>query len=148
MWLVCRPVFGTHVFNRHAAEPTVWTYAYSILFALVVEDFVFYWHHRFMHAYAYSLHKRHHEHRLTCALSGAYMHPIEHLIIVTGVIAPMIVLRAHWKVWLVWCAVRNIETSEEHSNYDFPVRAHHYTTANLSCCKRIPSPLPARLALD
>jgi len=105
---------------KDASEPTVAIVVGSLIFSLVAEDLIFYWSHRLMHRYVYWIHKVHHEHTTPIALSGAYMHWLDQQIIMIGVLAPLVILRSHWKTWWLWLFLRNWETAEEHCGYDFP----------------------------
>lgn len=59
--------------------PDAKTIALSITFFMLVEDFFFYWAHRFLHwkvIYPY-FHKMHHIHSTTVGISGEYAHPVD-----------------------------------------------------------------------
>ena len=62
--------------------PDARKFALTILFYMIVEDFLFFATHRFLHwkrIYPY-IHKIHHEYTVTVSWSSEYAHPIEYLI--------------------------------------------------------------------
>ncbi len=118
-WPVLKKIGPT---DDPAAAPTALVLIGSIVFCMVVEDAYFYVLHRTLHhPWLYGrLHKWHHQHRTPIALTGAYMHPLEQQLILGGLMLPIIVLRAHSITFFVWLFVRNWDTAEAHSGYDFP----------------------------
>jgi len=89
---------------------------------LVIEDFYFYWMHRFLHwkkIYKY-VHKVHHEHKSPFGITAEYAHPIETVVLGLGtLLGPLLLCRHLFTLW-VYLGVRLWETVEDHSGYDVP----------------------------
>jgi sterol desaturase/sphingolipid hydroxylase (fatty acid hydroxylase superfamily) len=68
-----------------------------------------------------TIHKKHHEQTFPYAVSAAYAHPLEHVIVNT---IPMLlgpfILKMHWSTNVLWMGYRIIETLSAHSGYDVP----------------------------
>mmetsp|Transcript_105436 Transcript_105436/g.157841 ORF Transcript_105436/g.157841 Transcript_105436/m.157841 type:complete len:195 (+) Transcript_105436:448-1032(+) len=95
-----------------------------ITFMMLCEDFTFYWVHRIFHhksIYPY-IHKIHHEHNNTVAISAEYAHPIEYLL---SNLAPNIVgcailgKRGHAITFYMYLMIRIFETIDGHCGYEF-----------------------------
>ncbi len=88
----------------------------------VIEDFWFYWLHRFLHwPKIYPLiHKMHHEHTAPFGMAAEYAHPVETVFLGIGTMLGPILFADHmFTVW-VWLVFRLWETVEDHSGFDFP----------------------------
>jgi sterol desaturase/sphingolipid hydroxylase (fatty acid hydroxylase superfamily) len=97
---------------------------------LILEDFLFYWSHRFLHwdkIYPY-IHKVHHTHKVTVSIASEYAHPFEFII---GNILPVnfgpavLGSNVHLITLCLWVVLRIIKTTEAHSGYEFswsPIR--------------------------
>ena len=92
---------------------------------MMIEDIAFYFSHRFLHhprVYP-TIHKIHHENKVTWILAAVHTHPFEYAI---GNIYPMIAgplllwHRMHRASAFGWYTVRIIESLEAHSGYSFP----------------------------
>lgn len=94
------------------------------IFFYLVDDFTFYWTHRFLHwkpIYPY-IHKIHHEYRITVSFASEYSHPIEFITSILSVSlgAQLLGQRTHLFTFLMYNAFRMIGTSDAHSGYNFP----------------------------
>jgi len=91
---------------------------------MLIEDFAFYWSHRFLHLdfiYPY-IHKIHHEYIHTVSVASEFCHPIEFLFgnVLTTNIGPLILGKnVHYATFLMWIILRLGETSDGHSGYEF-----------------------------
>lgn len=93
-----------------------------IAFFFVVEDFMNYWFHRWLHApWAYKhIHYVHHEHTSPFALAASYAHPAEVIILgIPTLFGPMIVAPHLFTLWL-WMMMRQFEAIDIHSGYELP----------------------------
>jgi len=92
-----------------------------------LDDFLYYWVHRAMHApFLYRhVHSVHHKVLTPWAVTGHYMHPLEFA--VTGALAlvPAALLGAHLNVLWAWVTWRQWEATEGHCGYDFPWSPSH-----------------------
>ena len=97
---------------------------YQTIFCLLLEDFGFYWGHRFLHwepIYPY-IHKIHHLHKNTIGLSTETVHPIEFVIanVLPANLGFLILQsRAHLFTQCFFIILRIIKASEAHSGYQF-----------------------------
>mmetsp|Transcript_702 Transcript_702/g.2332 ORF Transcript_702/g.2332 Transcript_702/m.2332 type:complete len:281 (+) Transcript_702:75-917(+) len=94
----------------------------SIAYFFVVEDFLNYWIHRWLHSpWMYkNVHYVHHEHTSPFALAASYAHPVE--IILLGIptfAGPMLISPHLFTLW-VWLMMRQYEAIDIHSGYEFP----------------------------
>lgn len=100
-------------------------FLFHFFLAIFLEDFFFYWGHRFLHIPSvYSkIHKKHHEFYNVIHISCLDTHWIEFLISnVMPLCMSAIVLgnRIHVTTFLIWNFFRILETHESHSGYEFP----------------------------
>jgi len=100
------------------------TLAASITFFMLVEDFVFYWSHRFLHQkfiYPY-IHKMHHSHNTTVGIAAEYAHPVEFILgnmLPTSAGIALLGTNVHLLTVLAWYAIRFGETLDGHCGYEF-----------------------------
>jgi sterol desaturase/sphingolipid hydroxylase (fatty acid hydroxylase superfamily) len=91
---------------------------------MIMEDFLFYWSHRFLHLdfiYPY-IHKKHHEFKDTISIASEYAHPIEAIIaniIPTSLGFKLLGDKCHLFTIVMWLALRITETIDGHSGYEF-----------------------------
>jgi sterol desaturase/sphingolipid hydroxylase (fatty acid hydroxylase superfamily) len=104
--------------------PPTWKIAARILLFMVVEDFMFYWSHRTLHAVPFlyrNVHKFHHRWRQSTSLAAESTHPVE---FVLGNVIPFaagpLLAGAHLSELYLWTLWRIGETVTNHSGYDFP----------------------------
>eukprot|EP01016_Furgasonia_blochmanni_P011991 TRINITY_DN1564_c0_g4_i4.p1 TRINITY_DN1564_c0_g4~~TRINITY_DN1564_c0_g4_i4.p1 ORF type:complete len:420 (-),score=102.95 TRINITY_DN1564_c0_g4_i4:330-1520(-) len=104
--------------------PTTGEIIKQVVFCMLVEDFLFYWLHRFLHwrkIYQY-IHKRHHEFIEPVSVSAEYAHPIEFVLsnLIPTTAGPRILgTQMHQFTQWMWIAIRIFETVDGHSGYDF-----------------------------
>jgi len=102
--------------------PKLHTIAWKCGVMFVIEDFYFYWIHRFLHwkkIYKY-VHKVHHEFNTPFGIAAEYAHPIETVFLGIGtILGPLFLTRHLFTLW-VWLSVRLMETVEDHSGYELP----------------------------
>jgi sterol desaturase/sphingolipid hydroxylase (fatty acid hydroxylase superfamily) len=107
-----------------ASFPSPAALAWQLAAALVVEDAMFYWAHRTMHAYPalYTrIHKVHHEYTQNVVSASEHAHPVEFVVgNLLPVITPVILLRMHLFAAAVFTGVRIFVSAEEHCGYAFP----------------------------
>ncbi|KAG9138415.1 hypothetical protein Leryth_021068 [Lithospermum erythrorhizon] len=94
----------------------------QILFYFILEDFVFYWGHRFLHTkWLYKhVHSVHHEYATPFGLTSEYAHPAEILFLGFATIAGPAITGPHLITLWLWMVLRVIETVEAHCGYHFP----------------------------
>ena len=102
--------------------PAWWVIAAEVVGFVYLDDFLYYWFHRGMHArWLYKhVHGWHHRIVTPWAITGHYMHPIEYVLTGTVALIGPLVFGAHVVVLWVWFALRQWEAAEGHCGYDFP----------------------------
>lgn len=106
--------------------------AAEVVFFIYLDDFLFYWMHRAMHApWLYKrVHSVHHRIRTPWAVTGHYMHPAEYVATGTLMLVGPLLVGAHvvtlW-CWIIW---RQWEAAEGHCGYDFPWSPTHLLPGN------------------
>ena len=104
--------------------PDAQTLFLSLLFFMLVEDFVFYMTHRLLHwrvIYPY-IHKMHHSHASVVGIGAEYAHPIEFIFgnMLPTIVGPALLgYKCHLVTLLAWYVVRFTENLDAHSGYDF-----------------------------
>ena len=74
---------------------------------MIVEDFLFFWSHRFLHwkkVYPY-IHKIHHEYSTTVSIAAEYSHPLEFImsnILPTSMGFKLLGSKAHFVTYVIW----------------------------------------------
>jgi sterol desaturase/sphingolipid hydroxylase (fatty acid hydroxylase superfamily) len=96
-----------------------------MIFCMLVEDFTFNIGHRLLHRpfFYKHIHKVHHSHIVTISMAAHYAHPLEFLFgNVIPVAIPTLILgeRMHMFTVFAWGFMRNCETMDGHSGYEFP----------------------------
>ncbi|OMJ94020.1 hypothetical protein SteCoe_2939 [Stentor coeruleus] len=105
--------------------PSSWTILVHFGFFIVVEDFGFYWSHRFLHhPFMYKrFHKQHHEYVVSIGLAGAYSHPVEFILsgLMPTSLGPVLLgKQCHIITLYLWVIMRNLESVDGHSGYELP----------------------------
>ena len=104
--------------------PDAATLALTITFFMIMEDFTFYWAHRFLHwrvIYPY-IHKMHHTYSTTVGIAAEYAHPVEFLLgnmLPSSAGAIILGPNVHLLTVLAWYVVRFGETLDGHCGYEF-----------------------------
>ncbi|OMJ82859.1 hypothetical protein SteCoe_16327 [Stentor coeruleus] len=96
-----------------------------IVFFIIIEDFVNYWSHRFLHSpFMYKrFHKQHHDNVMTYSFAGGYSHPVEYILsgLLPTSIGPIILgQKCHIVTLYLWVIMRNFESVDGHSAYEIP----------------------------
>jgi 4-alpha-methyl-delta7-sterol-4alpha-methyl oxidase len=96
--------------------------SFQILSYFILEDFIFYWGHRFLHTkWLYKhVHSVHHEYATPFGLTSEYAHPLEILFLGFATIFGPAITGPHLLTLWIWMSVRVLETVEAHCGYDFP----------------------------
>jgi sterol desaturase/sphingolipid hydroxylase (fatty acid hydroxylase superfamily) len=115
----------TLVRTDYESLPGINEIGWQLLFIYCCDDFFFYWSHRILHwkgIYS-SIHKIHHEHKITVALAAEYAHPLEFLfgnIFPVNVGVMLLGKRAHLLTLGIYTFYKIIQTTHGHSGYQFP----------------------------
>lgn len=108
----------------HVGEiPSWYVWIIQIVFFLLLDDFLFYWMHRWLHENKWMLkhvHSVHHRIRNTCALDGYYFHWFEFVLISSLAMVGPLLVGCHLYVLYLWIVIRSIEAADGHAGYDFP----------------------------
>jgi 4-alpha-methyl-delta7-sterol-4alpha-methyl oxidase len=112
--------------------PAWWVVAGQVIFFVYLDDFLYYWFHRGMHArWLYKhVHGWHHRIVTPWAITGHYMHPLEYVLTGTLTLAGPLLVGAHVVTLWVWFALRQWEAAEGHCGYDFPWTPTHAFLGN------------------
>jgi 4-alpha-methyl-delta7-sterol-4alpha-methyl oxidase len=112
--------------------PAWWVVAGQLVFFVYLDDFLYYWFHRAMHAPRLfkRIHGWHHRIITPWAITGHYMHPVEYLLTATVALVGPIAVGAHVATVWLWFAFRQWEAAEGHSGYDFPWTPTHFLPGN------------------
>ena len=107
-----------------ASFPSLATLVWQVAACALVEDAMFYWTHRSLHAspllYRW-VHKWHHVFHHSIGIASENAHPLEFLLgNLVPVMAGAMLTRAHAFTFFVWLTVRIFETVDAHSGYEFP----------------------------
>lgn len=109
--------------NVHLGEVPPWyIWVIQITFFLVLDDFLFYWMHRYMHENKWvlkNIHSVHHRIKNTCALDGNYFHWVEFVLIGSLAMLGPVILGSHLYIVYAWIIIRNLEAADGHAGYDF-----------------------------
>lgn len=103
--------------------PSLWDVMWRIPVYFLLEDFWFYWGHRFLHTpWMYNhIHKMHHRFNTPIGMASSYAHPVEFLFLGVGTfLGPVIIGGGHIVGVWVWSFFRQLEAIECHCGYDFP----------------------------
>ena len=105
--------------------PTPTRLAATFLFCMLLDDFQFYFVHRFQHwKYIYPyIHKHHHEYKMPVAMAAEASHPLDFLLagVISGGLSIMLLGKnMHVGTLAAWSVVRTFEGCDGHSGYEFP----------------------------
>lgn len=114
----------------HNGELPVWyIIAAQIIFFIFMDDFLYYWMHRWFHESKFLLkhvHSVHHRIRNTCGINGNYMHWIEFSATATLMLLGPMLIGAHLYVVWIWVVIRQFEAVDGHAGYDIPWNPAHW----------------------
>lgn len=104
--------------------PTPLVFTAQVVFCMIIEDMTFYVSHRMLHIPAFypSVHKIHHEHKVSFSLAAQHAHPFEYTFgnILPVVVGPGILgSRMHRASLFGWYFMRSWESIDGHSGYSF-----------------------------
>lgn len=96
--------------------------ALQLLVFFLVEDYLNYWIHRFLHTKWYydRIHYMHHEFETPCSSAASYAHWAEILLLGSASFAGPAIVRCHVVTLWSWIVLRQWEAIETHSGYHFP----------------------------
>ncbi len=100
----------------------------QLLFFVFLDDFLYYWMHRYMHENKWLLkhvHSVHHRIRNTCGINGNYMNWLEYVLTAGLTLVGPILLGAHIYVVWIWVIIRQMEGADGHIGYDVPWNPAH-----------------------
>jgi sterol desaturase/sphingolipid hydroxylase (fatty acid hydroxylase superfamily) len=126
--LMSYPLFARLGMNFSWTDwPLWWVVALQIPLFMLIEDFLFYWAHRFFHhpLLYKKIHKIHHEFVTPTAIAALYAHPLEFIIAnsLPVMAGPFLLcalgLPVHIGTLWLWLVIRVLETLDGHSGYDF-----------------------------
>ncbi|CAN8061315.1 unnamed protein product [Agarophyton chilense] len=94
----------------------------QIAFFFLVEDFLNYWMHRWLHLpwFYRNIHSVHHKHDAPFGLVAAYAHPVEVVVLAIPTFVGPLMIAPHLYTLMVWQAFRNFEAIDIHSGYELP----------------------------
>lgn len=103
----------------------------QIFFFFLVEDYLNYWIHRWLHLpWLYRhVHSVHHTYEAPFSVPAAYAHPIEVLALAIPTFAGPLALGPHLYTLMVWQTFRNWEAIDIHSGYEFPLSFKYFFPA-------------------
>lgn len=103
--------------------PSLLTFAWQLAVAIVFNNIMFYWVHRALHhrsIYRF-IHKQHHQFKTTIGIAAEHAHPVEQLLAnAIPLVAGPLVVNMHFVAWWAYLIIREYETIDAHSGYDFP----------------------------
>lgn len=113
------PIFGI---TRDGPLPTPQTVLIQIIYFFLVEDYMNYWIHRWLHLpWLYKhIHSVHHEYNSPFSLVAAYAHPIEVILLGIPTFTGPLLITPHLYTLFIWQTFRNFEAIDIHSGYEFP----------------------------
>jgi sterol desaturase/sphingolipid hydroxylase (fatty acid hydroxylase superfamily) len=104
--------------------PSSFEVIWQTVFSMLIEDFCFYWAHRFLHwdkIYPY-IHKTHHRYVNSVSISSEYAHPFEFLfvnVLISSSGSAILGSRMHMVTYIMWIFLRVAETTDGHCGYEF-----------------------------
>merc|ERR1711991_1198512 len=122
MMLAVEPMFGGGRLRIDPPFTNIYRIVGVCVAGLILEDFYFYWIHRFLHwgpLYKH-IHKLHHDYSAPFGMAAEYAHPIETFFLGFGTMLGPILFASHLSEVWIWLCVRLLQTVEVHSGYDFP----------------------------
>lgn len=110
--------------NVHTGDlPVWWVIVLQLIFFILLDDFLYYWMHRYMHENKWllkNIHGVHHEIKNTCAINGNYMHWLEFSLTASIMLIGPVLMGAHLYVLWIWVVIRQFEAADGHMGYDIP----------------------------
>jgi 4-alpha-methyl-delta7-sterol-4alpha-methyl oxidase len=103
--------------------PAWYTIVWQVLFAMYVDDFVYYFIHRVLHRpwFFKRVHYLHHSVKTPWAMIGHYQHPVEFMLTGITVLMGQTILGAHVVSIFAWILVRQYTGAIGHLGYELKV---------------------------
>ncbi|KAL2651413.1 hypothetical protein R1flu_019541 [Riccia fluitans] len=116
------PIFKIIGISVGMPLPSVGTMALHLVIYFLVEDYLNYWLHRWLHSeWGYSkIHYIHHEFTAPQSYAAPYSHFAEMLILGIPTLIGPALCPGHMITFWLWIGLRQLESLETHSGYDFP----------------------------
>lgn len=116
-------VIGKCGISREGPLPSWHVILAQVFFFFLVEDYMNYWIHRWLHLpWLYKhVHSVHHKYDAPFAIVAAYAHPVEVLAQAIPTFAGPLMIGPHLYTLMVWQTFRNWEAIDIHSGYEFPL---------------------------
>ena len=107
-----------------APVPSLFTLCAQLLFCILIDDTLFYWSHRLLHANKWlyrTIHKQHHEFKYSVGLAVEYAHPIEDILSNTlPTVAGALLLGSHASVAIGYMGIKIWQSIDAHSGFNLP----------------------------
>ncbi|KAA8491089.1 Methylsterol monooxygenase 2-2 [Porphyridium purpureum] len=122
------PFFKMMGMRREMPLPRWYVVVVQVLFFFVVEDYMNYWFHRWLHTpWAYkNIHSWHHEHTSPYGLTATFAHPLEVVILGVPTFTGPLLVGPHLLTLWIWLMMRQYEAIDIHSGYEFPWNINSY----------------------
>jgi len=105
--------------------PSVGRVLFDCVVFSLINDFLFYWAHRALHAHPWlykNIHAQHHRFTTPISWAAEFAHPVESLLANTiPTLAGCFLMRSHLFTCVIWMVVRMWETLDAHAGYEFPL---------------------------
>lgn len=113
----------------HSNDLPIWYVILAqLVFFILLDDFLYYCMHRYMHENKWLLRNIHGVHHLihnTCGINGNYMHWVEFTLTAALTLVGPLLIGAHIYVIWLWVIIRQIEGADGHIGYDIPWNPMH-----------------------
>lgn len=110
--------------NVHTGPLPAWyVIVLQLIFFVLLDDFLYYFMHRYFHENKWLLknvHGIHHTIKNTCAINGNYMHWFEFACTAGIMLIGPVLIGAHLYVLWIWVIIRQFEAADGHMGYDIP----------------------------
>lgn len=114
----------------HQGDMPAWYIVIAqLIFFVFLDDFLYYWMHRYFHENTWLMrhvHSVHHRVRNTCAINGNYMHWFEFSATAGLMLLGPILLESHIYVVYIWVIIRQYEAVDGHAGFDIPWNPAHW----------------------
>ena len=103
--------------------PSLPTMLWHAFISVQVDDFLFYWVHRWMHENRWvykTIHKQHHEFHYAHPLATEYAHPVEDMLNLLATVAGPLLLKSHGVVLIGYTGLKLWQSIDAHSGLSLP----------------------------
>ncbi|KAL3700354.1 hypothetical protein R1sor_018376 [Riccia sorocarpa] len=120
--IVSWPTFKMIGVSAGIPLPSVRIVVLQLFTYFIIEDYLNYWLHRWLHSeWGYNkIHYMHHEFTAPQSYAAAYSHFAEMLILGIPTFMGPALVPGHMITFWLWIALRQLEAIDTHSGYDFP----------------------------